>query len=131
MPRVARFARERNVPALVWEVLSGTSPRGRLCGAGTVSATLAMIGPDRLSRGPQICLISAVIRRPCPGCGMTRAMSALLRGDLHRAMRTNPRILFVALVSGAILSHDLVSVMKRYGYQGSLPMTACPRRGAG
>lgn len=113
MPRADRFASEGIVPAIVWEAVSGSSSRGRLCGAFALSATLAIIGPDRLARGPRICLISAVIRRPCPGCGMTCAASALLRGDLRRAMRTNPRIVLVTIIGGAILFSDLMSVSKQ------------------
>lgn len=111
MPRADRSATERMIPAIVWEAVSGSSPRGRLWGALVIGATLAIVGPDRLARGPQICLISAVIRRPCPGCGMTRTASALLRGDLRRAMRTNPRIALVAIISGAILLSDLISMV--------------------
>jgi hypothetical protein len=113
MLRVARCARKRVMP-IAWEAISGASPRGRLCGAFVLGAALAVIGPDRLARGPQLCLISAVIRRPCPGCGMTRAASSLLQGDIRRAMRTNPRIVLVALVGGAILLDDLISVMQRH-----------------
>jgi len=95
------------------EAVSGASARGRLCGAFVLGATLALIGPDRLGRGPQMCLISVIIRRPCPGCGMTRAASALLRGDVHRAIRTNPRIILVALIGGAIILNDARRLAQR------------------
>ncbi len=113
MPRAARSARSGRVATLAGEALSGASPRGRLCGAFVLGTALALIGPDRLARGPQLCLISAIIRRPCPGCGMTRAASALLRGELGRALRTNWRIIPVALISGTILLDDLQSVMQQ------------------
>lgn len=112
MPRAARSASERVFP-IIWETIAGASPRGRLCGALVLGMALATIGPDRLARGPRLCLIRAVIRRPCPACGMTRAASALLRGDVRRAMRMNPRILLVTFVCGVILLGDLRSVMKR------------------
>lgn len=101
------------IPAIVWEALSGSSPCGRLWGALALGTTLAIVGPDRLARGPQICLISALIRRPCPGCGMTRAASALLRGDVRRAIRMNPRIVIVAIISSAILLSDFITVSKQ------------------
>jgi len=101
------------IPAIVWEALSGSSPCGRLWGALALGTTLAIVGPDRLARGPQICLISALIRRPCLGCGMTRAASALLRGDVRRAIRTNPRIVIVAIISSAILLSDFITVSKQ------------------
>jgi len=101
------------IPAIVWEALSGSSPCGRLWGALALGTTLGIVGPDRLARGPQICLISALIRRPCPGCGMTRAASALLRGDVRRAIRMNPRIVIVAIISSAILLSDFITVSKQ------------------
>ncbi len=113
MPRAARSARSGLFATIAVEALSGASPRGRLWGALALGTMIALIGPDRLARAPQICLISAIIRRPCPGCGMTRAAAALLRGDPRRAVRTNWRIIPVALIGGTILFDDLRSVMKR------------------
>ena len=128
MPKADRSASERIIPAIIWEALSGSSPRGRLWGALALGTTLAIVGPDRLARGPQICLISACIRRPCPGCGMTRAMSALLRGDPRRAVRTNPRIVLVAIISGAILVSDLVSVVTQGEHDARSTSSRQPRQ---
>jgi hypothetical protein len=92
---------------IILEAITGATPQGRLCGAFLLAAALALIGPDRLARGPQMCLISVIIRRPCPGCGMTRAAAALLRGDVRRAVRTNPRIIPAAIAGGAMLLNDV------------------------
>lgn len=32
------------------------------------------------------CAFRATTGKPCPGCGMSRALAALLRGDWHRAL---------------------------------------------
>jgi hypothetical protein len=82
-----------------------------LWGAALLAAALAAIGPERLGRGPRLCVISAIIRRPCPACGITRATAALLRGDLRRAYRLNPRIVPLALVSLALIARDLRAVL--------------------
>lgn len=41
--------------------------------------------------GPGIpCLFRATFRVPCPGCGLTRSLEALWRGDLGEALRMHP-----------------------------------------
>jgi len=97
------------------EAVTGSTPRGRLSAAFIVVAVLAMLGPDRVARGPRLCLISAIIRRPCPGCGMTRAAAALLRGNLRRATRTNPRIIPVAVIGLSILLCDARTILAHRG----------------
>src|SRR4051794_28830839 len=111
MRRAVRSSRAKRLRALPWEVLSGATPQGRLWGAALLGAALAAIGPERLTRGPRLCVISAIIRRPCPACGITRATAALLRGDLRRAYRLNPRVVPLALVSLVLIAHDLRAVI--------------------
>lgn len=44
---------------------------------------------------------------PCPGCGMTRALQALMRGDLAAAHRQHPLVLLLlgeGLVVGVMLA---------------------------
>jgi hypothetical protein len=36
------------------------------------------------------CLFRAVTGLPCPGCGVTRALIAIARGDYRKAWRLNP-----------------------------------------
>ncbi len=47
------------------------------------------------------CMVSRLIGRPCPGCGLTRAGLALARLDLSAAWAFNPAIFF--LLPGAVL----------------------------
>ncbi len=76
-----------------------------------LAIVLAALGPDRVARGPRLCLISAIIRRPCPACGMTRAAAAFLRGDVRRAIRTNPRIIPVAAIGVSVILSDARAVI--------------------
>lgn len=43
-----------------------------------------------------ICIFKLITGHNCPGCGMTRAFSALFQLKLHRAFELNPRIIIVA-----------------------------------
>jgi len=58
---------------------------------------------------------------PCPGCGMTRAAVALVRGNLTEAMGWHPFILFTALIwltlaAGAVLPEtSRTSLVSRLG----------------
>lgn len=112
MRRAALSSRASGPGALAGEILSGTTPRGRLWGAALLATTLAAIGPQRLARGPRLCVISALLRRPCPACGLTRAAAALLRGDVRGAYWLNPRIVPVALVCLMLIARDLRGLVR-------------------
>jgi hypothetical protein len=66
---------------------------------------LAALPTGWLASMPSMCVIRRATGRPCPGCGMTRALSRLAHGDLRGAWRHNPRVVVVApLLIGAWLS---------------------------
>ncbi len=44
--------------------------------------------------GVDLCLLHATTGLPCPGCGMTRAISAFSQGDFSAALGLNPFVLF-------------------------------------
>src|SRR5438105_11482574 len=48
-----------------------------------------------LESRPSICLIRHVIGRPCPGCGMTRAISCVFHANFTRAWRYNKLVVLV------------------------------------
>ncbi len=67
-------------------------------------APVALVAvPTRwIAAAPTVCLIRRVTGHPCPGCGMTHALSALAHGHLRNAWRYNPRVVIVApLLVGA------------------------------
>lgn len=61
---------------------------------------------DLMDRGPSLCVFCALgiegvfkifgIHGGCPGCGMSRAVWAILHGDVNRAITYNWRVLLVA-----------------------------------
>jgi Protein of unknown function (DUF2752) len=72
---------------------SGTTARRE---AGLAIAGLAAV-TFAAARLNICCPIRAVLGIDCPGCGGTRALTALMRGDLRQAARENA----AALVAGA------------------------------
>lgn len=50
---------------------------------------LALWDPAR-NGGPPLCPYSLVTGHSCPGCGLTRAIGALLRGRVHEAVTLHP-----------------------------------------
>jgi hypothetical protein len=54
--------------------------------AGAVAASLHV----------PLCPVALLLHVPCPGCGLSRAAFALLRGDTHAAFAAHP-LVFVAL----------------------------------
>lgn len=47
-----------------------------------------------------VCPTAIVLHIPCPGCGLSRATMALLRGDLAAAFRIHPGVFIVLPVLG-------------------------------
>jgi|ERR1017187_7831748 hypothetical protein len=57
--------------------------------------------------GWQRCPIATLLHRPCPGCGMTRAIRLLASGELGASLRMHPLAVPV-LVAGALLAGSTV-----------------------
>ena len=49
--------------------------------------------------GPTVCPFALTTGMACPGCGMTRAASHLLRGDLSSAVSLHPLVPAIALLA--------------------------------
>ena len=63
--------------------------RAQLLVAVLIPALLVAVPTRLLEQGPSLCIPSALIGRPCPGCGMTRAISAALHADFGAAWAHN------------------------------------------
>lgn len=59
-------------------------------------ALLASFG-NATDEGPTICPFALCTGMACPGCGMTRAVSHLIRGDVSAALGYHPLVPFLAL----------------------------------
>ncbi|MEO7003112.1 MAG: DUF2752 domain-containing protein [Ktedonobacterales bacterium] len=56
---------------------------------------IVLIPTAWLEATPPLCLSRLILRRRCPGCGMTRAVSAVCHLDAGRAWRHNPLVVIV------------------------------------
>lgn len=65
------------------------------------------------------CPVAMLTHQPCPGCGSTRAIRALLALDFGTAFRMNPTAPFVVLAIGVIVAQGLWNVA-RDGNAGDL-----------
>jgi len=90
------MARPHSAARLAVETASLATPRGRLIAFGVLAGFLALVGPNRLEGKQSLCLIRNITGHPCPACGMTRASSALLRGQVRTAARYNKLVFPVA-----------------------------------
>lgn len=73
--------------------------RDRLVFAAPIAVLglLASIRPG--GTGVTICPFALFTGMACPGCGMTRAASSLIRGDLTAALGYHPLVPWIALLS--------------------------------
>lgn len=55
-----------------------------------VLALVALTPPGAVEGGPVLCPVRRATGRPCPGCGLTRALVHLAHGDLRAAVRYHP-----------------------------------------
>lgn len=69
--------------------------------------------------GPTLCPFALLTGMACPGCGMTRAGAALVRGDLVAAWEFHPLIVLVATwLAGAWL----VALLRERGSEVRIPV---------
>ncbi len=59
--------------------------------------------------GHSLCLIKNLFGVECPGCGMTRALSALLHGNLVSAVQFNRAVVIV----GPLLGYTVIRAVHR------------------
>ena len=57
---------------------------------------LLVIPTAWLERAPTVCLIRRLTGKPCPGCGMTRALSCVAHGQFKQGYQHNKRVVIVA-----------------------------------
>jgi hypothetical protein len=71
----------------------------------------------------KLCLTAVILHVPCPGCGMTRATLALLRGDFAQATAVHPLAPLVAPIAVAFFGMQATAYVRtgRAFGTGSVP----------
>lgn len=73
---------------------------------------------------PALCVLREVTGIPCPACGSTRALSALLTGRIGSALAFNPLVTLLAVGSASAASG---STVRRLAGRGALALEVSPR----
>jgi hypothetical protein len=76
--------------------MTGRAWRAAAVGLPIAAVGVAMWDPARHG-GPPLCPWRAVTGVACPGCGLTRAMGALLRGRADEALHLHPLVVVLGL----------------------------------
>jgi hypothetical protein len=63
---------------------------------------LARIEPGALEGSPELCLFYFATGIPCPGCGLTRSVFHLIRGELDASFRLHPMGIPLAAQSASL-----------------------------
>ncbi len=77
-------------------------------------AVFALIPTSHIEAGPPLCLSRLLFGVPCPGCGMTRALSCALHGDFRRALRYNNRVVLVLPLLSYVWGRAIVAEWQHY-----------------
>lgn len=78
-----------------------------------VAAAWALAATPALT-GIQRCPSALFLHRPCPGCGMTRAVWRLVAGDVHGSLAMHP-LAIPAVVATALVALAMVRVTFLHG----------------
>lgn len=84
----------------------------RLRRAALTAAFFAVLG-GLLSAKAVPCAFAKMFHLPCPGCGSTRAVLALLDGDVGSMVRFNPIGPVAAVLIGVLVVQAFASVLAR------------------
>jgi Protein of unknown function (DUF2752) len=90
---------------------SKTVDRGMLRRSGVVLALSGVFALIVVTRLP-LCPMAGVLGVPCPGCGLTRATLALMRGDLRGALHLHPLVLVIAPIFIAAMASAAASYVR-------------------
>jgi hypothetical protein len=89
--------------------------RTRLVACAIVGVLLTVVPTSLLIGLPSFCLFKSLFGVECLGCGMVRAMSCLMHGDIGGAAQFNPRVFALVPLVCMVVVRDVVHLAKRRG----------------
>jgi hypothetical protein len=94
-------------------------------GIPAATVAVALWDPARHG-GPPLCPWHALTGRACPGCGLTRAAGALLRGRIDEALHIHPLVLVVAAQVAVVWVLCLLALRRRVPTRRPTPAWVTP-----
>lgn len=76
---------------------------------------------EQMATGPTFCAFRLLSGLDCPGCGMTRALAALLHGDVETAVVLHPMVVVVFPVLVALLLAGMLEFLWRRPVLDNIP----------
>ena len=77
-------------------------------------AFFALVPPEALSHGPNLCLWRHLLHIPaCPACGTVRALAAFFHGHFIDALRLNLNVVITAPLVLGLAAADFVRLFSR------------------
>ena len=104
--------------------LAGLMKERRLCG-WIVLATIMLLTANRFGISLWFCPFRVVTGVPCPGCGLTRAVSSLAAGRWAEALQFHPFVPFFGLAWILLFLAVVLSVSARERLIGSVRSFEC------
>ena len=89
----------------------------RFCTVGALLALpLAALLPSD-GAGIPVCLFHSLTGLPCPGCGLTRAFSSLLHGQVAAAFAYHPFVFLLLPLFAIMAAHNFLPARARQGLE--------------
>jgi hypothetical protein len=97
-----------------WDIDEACPPLRRRAMRTVAVASAWAVSALPLVAGRQRCAIALFCHRPCPGCGMTRAIRLLVDGDVAASLRMHPLAL-PAVVASVLVAFATVWATMTFG----------------
>jgi hypothetical protein len=68
------------------------------CFAGYIWLYFSLLSEQSIDKPIEVCLVKHFTNIPCPSCGSTRSILALLKGDFMEAFDINPLGFLIAII---------------------------------